>query len=88
MENSKIDSLIQQIKQQTIELVEAGVLDFMTEEEVVVTATEMVTQQEVTRQEYTPLIASIDKESVSVYLDEDIVIELYPKEELYYDEED
>ena len=54
MENSKIDSLIEQIKQQTIELVEAGVLDFMTEEEVVVTATEIVTQQEVTRQEYTP----------------------------------
>jgi hypothetical protein len=84
---TKIQSLINAIREQAEELADDSNTDSMSAEEIVVTATEMILNTPVTSIEYSQPIGIVDRQKVSFMLDEDIAFELFPEEEEYWEEQ-
>jgi hypothetical protein len=79
--NDRISQLLLQIKQQIDELLEGGSADFLTEEEIVILATEIVTSTPFNAIEYSSPMATVDRTKVSFMLDETYEMPIYGEDE-------
>lgn len=68
--DEKIAQLLLQIKQEIEEVTGSPASEFLTEEEIIILATELVTSTPMTRIEYSSPIGIVDRTRVSFMLDE------------------